>query len=246
VPYDNGLRIGAYLLGYYPNYVMSARRALSLGLPHLPVPNRRRQIAAAVICGGPGPEAVALADVLRPVFAGGGEWALDVCIHDLHAAQWRTGHELTRFLLNNMAELTFNLRTHNTDVCQPIHRCCTDQYDIVIAQNCLNELPHVEQIAAFVQHRLAPGGMAFFVDQAMYPNVIAAMNDLDLRLTAALPGHCVARTNQERLDVSRFLPADVCYRFFDGPGGYDADGDPIPGEHPTRNLNMAYRIIHRN
>lgn len=173
--YSDPLIRAAYLLRYLGHYTLQLGDLLNdlegtaaaavLALPELRL---------AALCGGPCPEAIALATLHRQ----GGGRRLQADVMDLHAHAWADCWPITtRIISNYPVHPEVCIKGVAIDLCQPTlplpERNVLDAAQVFTTMNCLNELvgldaEKLQQGLAMRLDALAPGTLVFASDQASY------------------------------------------------------------------------------
>ena len=163
----------AYLLAYFPHYVETAAAALSF-LPADAIADVE-PLRVSAFASGPAPEVIAVAQALRS--AGYSTTTLRLALPDLSPEHWRWARavSLERILPIYWAGNVEVPREDQVDITDPDFvssvRDLVGRSDLIIFQNCLNELqPHdAEHLANELYSTLKPGAALVMADLANYP-----------------------------------------------------------------------------
>jgi hypothetical protein len=244
VDYADDTVVGAYLLGYYPNYVLLSYSALAQVAPAL-----RSDTLVTVICGGPLPEVVALGALMNQKHPRGSKLRLNY-VDRSQLWAWASDSSVAV-----ARRLTPAVRVTCTpaiaDVSAPFDESVFSALaasDIYVFQNCLNELwPSQAVVNNIVSlSRGAKDGAFFaFIDQANYGVTYQAMvhlRDLFLQENFSLVEDCSA---DWMLNLRFFIPEAARTRFFD-PGPPQKENGQWLGQYPRTMIDARSLIVRKN
>lgn len=217
----------AYLLAYYPHYVRMTDAALRVVGPEV---FRTPLVRACVFGGGPAPEAVAIGRRLQQ--HGNPGTALQVAVIDRSNDAWTWARSVSvERVLEHYWPGTVEVRPLAGDLAAPdlvdgSIAAAAEEADLVIFQNCLNELGDDpdrlrESVLALVD-RMGPGSVMVMSDLDNYP---AGRRALALVVETLGNGVRWLRRADERLTLEPASPVPplLLEHFFVG------------GEYPRRN-----------
>jgi len=173
IDYSEAAKQAAYLIAYYPGHIemtfsilMKIWQRLSFG----------PEVKACFFGGGPGPEVAALARLLAEQEGYLRVGALTADIFDIRAEGWLRGMNITaQHVLPRLWPGQVILRKGQLDLCgrDSFQRLRThlQNYDLVVLQNCLNELERrsnfIENVS-FLLGSVPQGSIVIFADLARY------------------------------------------------------------------------------
>lgn len=240
--YNSDERVAAYMLGYYPNSVAMAAVVLRRWRHLLP-----SEASATVLCGGPIPEALALAGNLEAVGPGK---TVRISGGDKHADNWSWAVEVTERLCQHYAPRTrLTIATETLDLEQPIDWIYTPFFgsSVCLMQNCLNEIWHARATSENVRdlaRNLSVGAIMVFIDQInSYEINTAAVRWL--RQMAVDTGFEVLEDAEELFRPAFVMPRCVTHELFDGAFQLDAEGRLVAGLEYVRTNIRSYGFVVR-
>jgi len=176
VIYSDPLIRAAYLLRHLGHYTLQFGDVLNAldGHPEAAAALARPHLKLAALCGGAGPEAIALACLHKQL---GGQ-VLEATVLDLNAAHWEDCWPISSSIAQRYNQHpSVTLQGLALDLLggppTPAEQKVLAEAQVFSAMNCLNELVGlgIERVRSGLDHRLAllaPGTLVLASDQALY------------------------------------------------------------------------------
>ncbi|MCT0212427.1 MULTISPECIES: hypothetical protein [unclassified Synechococcus] len=168
----------AYLLGYLGHYSLQLGDVLTAldGQPEAAAVLCQPHLRVAALCGGPAPEAIALAALHSQLR---GE-SLEVTVFDRNALHWQDCWPISQEVANHYpTHPQVRISGQSVDLVAtpmgPKERAVLGRCQVLTAMNCLNELyglgvEHLRRALAERLDVLPPGALVLASDQANYPD----------------------------------------------------------------------------
>lgn len=231
----------AYMLGYFPNYVKMSSATLQQLAGDL-----GSSPTCVVVCGGPLPEMLGLLSVLHA------PRALRVIAPDLHSDEWRWAQELCADVCRSyVRDLHVQVQPVRCDLLVPLTAEQLVNYanvDIVIVQNCLNEIGNQEQFIANVlsiSEGVKTGGYIVFADQANYDTCLptmVAMREVLVGRGFQVVDDC---TDRWELQSSFVFPPAVRDQFFEVYGTVNEVGQFVPPQRARTRMDLRSLVARK-
>jgi hypothetical protein len=239
----------AYLLGYYPHYVVMAAEVLS-SLPAVAyAPVSASGLQVATIGSGPLPEAIGLIEAVAA--AGLTTGRINIHSFDIHAAPWQNAIDATKsyaqlfspglVLQTRSVARDFALELQTEDI------AVFSTSDIIMMQNCINEVASAasfDENIRLITHRMRSSSYLVIADLTGYPITDAAAARVEKALISTgemLPLHRFA--NDARILDSPFarkVPPRTFFNFF-GKSRSEA-GEWSEKRNPKRWVNYSLSV----
>ncbi|WP_338442543.1 hypothetical protein VZG28_06305 [Synechococcus elongatus IITB4] len=193
VAYDAPSNQAAYLLAYYPHYVRQTDRVLreaAAAHPGFASILQQPTLNATLIGSGPLPEGLGLLQACRVL---GNMPVVKAISMDINAAAWSPARRITRQVIKDWMQRLAGYSKHSplevreqvfdladAQPLTPEQQRSFGRQDLVIIQNCCNEVKHQPALFAKLQQILAslPCGSAFVISDFQYGATNAAIQSL--------------------------------------------------------------------